>query len=105
MRMIETAADRKGVVARRIREVVYELEDVLVEQVARRELLGSERNCTTRRADLDAYRNFRRAHRNDALRADCAVTQDQLVGSARREVRIELEHRRRVLHVRLKRIR
>ena len=94
---VEPAAHREGVRALRERDVVHDLEDLLVEQVVRRKLLGAKCHRTHRPAHVDADTHLGRLHRHTPLVVDCAVTRNQLVGQAAGEIGVQLAGRGVVL--------
>ena len=113
VREIEPPAECQRVRAARNRKVVDRLENRLLEQVARRELLRAERDRASwtdeARAgsdgagiELDANGDLRCLHGHDTLVLDRVVAHDQLVRHAAREVGIQLRRRGVVLRVALK---
>ena len=97
VREVETAAHCEGVRALGDRDVVHELEDLLLEQVVRRKLLGAKRHRTHGPAHVDAHAHLGRLHRHSPFVVNRAVAYDQLVGQTAGEIGVQLAGRGAVL--------
>src|SRR5207247_7709726 len=91
------AAYGERVRALRDRDVIDDLEDLLVEQVVRRKLLGAKCDGAHGPAHVDADPHLGRLQRHGPLVVNRAVAYDQLVGQAVGKIGVQLAGRGVVL--------